>query len=343
MLQMFTPIQIKDMTVRNRITLPPMCMYCAGADGLPNDSHFVHYVSRAVGGTGLIIMEATAVLPRGRISDHCLGLWNDQQAQAIGRIVKACQARGAKMAIQLNHAGRKCAAKAEPYIHAPSPIAFSDEYQTPRAITLPELDEVVNAFRAAARRALGAGFDALEIHAAHGYLISEFLSPLTNHRTDEYGGSLENRCRLLERILAAVREEWPQEKPLLVRVSAEDYLEGGIHPDDMVQIVNRIKPWADMIDVSTGGVANAPIKVYPGYQVKAAQKIREACAIPTIAVGLIKDPQVVEEILGNGRADMVGLGREQFRNPNWVLNVARDYGVEYTWPDSYQEAFEARK
>ena len=343
MLQMFTPIQIKDMTVRNRITLPPMCMYCASEDGMPNESHFVHYVSRAVGGTGLIIMEATAVVPRGRISDHCLGLWNDGQAQAIEKIVKACQARGAKMAIQLNHAGRKCAAKAEPYIHAPSPIAFSDEYQTPREITVAELDEVVEAFRAAAKRAYAIGFDAIEIHAAHGYLISEFLSPLTNKRTDAYGGSLENRCRLLERVLQAVRQEWPAEKPLLVRVSAEDYLEGGIHPAEMVEIVKRIKPWADMIDVSTGGVAMAPIKVYPGYQVKAAQKIREECGIPTIAVGLIKDPQVVEEILGNGRADMVGLGREQFRNPNWVLNVARDYGVEYPWPASYEEAFEARK
>ena len=342
-LQMFNPIKLKDMEVRNRITLPPMCMYCAGEDGMPNDTHFVHYVSRAAGGTGLIIMEATGVVPRGRISDHCLGLWNDEQAAAIGKIVKACQARGAKMAIQLNHAGRKCAARAEPYIHAPSPIAFSDEYQTPREITREEIAEVVAAFRAAARRALSAGFDALEIHAAHGYLISEFLSPLTNHRTDEYGGSLENRCRLLEEVLAAVRQEWPEEKPLLVRVSAEDYLEGGIHPDEMVQIVNRIKGRVDMVDVSTGGVANAPIRVYPGYQVKAAQKIKEECGIPTIAVGLITEPKLVEEILGNGRADMVGLGREQFRNPNWVLNTARDYGVDYPWPDSYVEAFEARK
>ena len=240
MLQMLTNFQIKDMTVRNRITLPPMCMYCASEDGMPNESHLVHYVSRAVGGTGLIIMEATAVVPRGRISDHCLGLWNDGQAQAIGKIVKACQARGAKMAIQLNHAGRKCAAKAEPYIHAPSPIAFSDEYQTPREITVAELDEVVEAFRAAAKRAYAIGFDAIEIHAAHGYLISEFLSPLTNQRTDAYGGRLENRCRLLERVLQAVRQEWPAEKPLLVRVSAEDYLEGGIHPAEMVEIVNRI-------------------------------------------------------------------------------------------------------
>lgn len=338
MLQMLTPICIKDMEVRNRITLPPMCMYCAGEDSLPNDSHFVHYVSRAVGGTGLIIMEATGVLPRGRISDHCLGLWNDGQGEAIGKIVKACQARGAKMAIQLNHAGRKCAAKTEPYIHAPSPIPFSEDYQTPKEITVEELAEVVSAFQAAAKRACQAGFDALEIHAAHGYLISEFLSPLTNKRTDAYGGSLENRCRLLEEVLAAVRQVWPEQKPLLVRVSAEDYLEDGIHPAEMVEIVKRIKPWVDMVDVSTGGVAVAPIKVYPGYQVKAAQTIRESCGIPTIAVGLIKDPQVVEEILGNGRADMVGLGREQFRNPNWVLNIARDYGIDYPWPQSYEEA-----
>lgn len=342
-MNLFTKFQVKDMILRNRVVLPPMDMYCATEDGFPTDAHFVHYVSRALGGTGLIIMEATGVLPRGRISDNCLGLWSDKHIEPLRNIVAACQARGAKVAIQLNHAGRKCYAKAEPYIHAPSAIAFSDEYRCPREIQQDEIAEVVDAFRTAAKRAYLAGFDALEIHAAHGYLISEFLSPITNKRTDAYGGSLENRCRLLKEVLAAVRQEWPESKPLLMRVSAEDYLPEGIHPDEMAQIINLVREYIDVVDVSTGGVAIAPIKVYPGYQVRAAETIKAQCALPVIAVGLIKDPEVAEEIISNGRADLVGLGREQFRNPNWVLNVARDYGVSYDWPDSYKEAFEARK
>lgn len=342
-MNLFTEFQVKDMTLRNRVVLPPMDMYCATENSFPTDAHFVHYVSRALGGTGLIIMEATGVLPRGRISDNCLGLWSDEHIEPLHKIVAACQARGAKVAIQLNHAGRKCSAKAEPYIHAPSPIAFSDEYRTPREISKDEIIEVVDAFRTAAKRAYLAGFDALEIHAAHGYLISEFLSPITNHRTDEYGGSLENRCRLLKEVLAAVRQEWPENKPLLMRVSAEDYLPEGIHPEEMADIINQVKQYIDIVDVSTGGVAMAPIKVFPGYQVRPAELIKAKCGLPVIAVGLIKDPEVAEEIISNGRADLVGLGREQFRNPNWVLNVARDYGVEYPWPDSYKEAFEARK
>ena len=341
-LQLFTPFKVKQMETRNRIVLPPMDLYSAGPDGKANDIHFVHYVSRAAGGVGLIIMEATAVVPRGRISDCCLGLWSDDQIEGIHSIVEACQKRGAKMAIQLNHAGRKCAAS-EPFIHAPSPIAFSEEYRTPKEITKEEIKEAVGMFRAAAARAASAGFDALELHGAHGYLISEFLSPLTNKRMDEYGGSIENRCRFLLEALRAVKEVWPEEKPILVRVSARDYLDDGNTPEDMVRFVNLIKPYVDVIDVSSGGVAVAPIQPYPGYQVPLARKIREECGIPVIAVGLITDVHMVEEALYGGSADLVAMGRELFRNPHWVLNAARDYGVEYPWPPYYKEAFEARK
>lgn len=341
-MHLFTPFKVKNLEIRNRIVLPPMDMYCANTEGIANDVHFVHYVSRAVGGTGLIIMEATAVMPRGRISDNCLGLWCDEQVEPIRQIVDACKKRGSAMAIQLNHAGRKCNAD-EPFIHAPSPIAFSDAYKTPREISTDEIKEAVEMFQAAAKRADRAGFDALELHAAHGYLISEFLSPLTNKRTDEYGGGLENRCRFLLEILQAVKKIWPANKPIFVRVSAYDWLKEGMQPSDMVQIVNLIKPYVDLIDVSTGGVAMAPIQAFPGYQIPFARKIREECNIPVIAVGLITDAHMVEEILGNGSADLVALGRELLRNPQWVLNTARDFGVEYSWPRYYQEAFEARK
>ncbi|MEL7609555.1 MAG: NADPH dehydrogenase NamA [Bacillota bacterium] len=341
-MQLFTPFKVKQMEIRNRIVLPPMDLYSAGTDGKSNDVHFVHYVSRAAGGVGLIIMEATAVTPRGRISDRCLGLWDDGQVEGLRSIVDACRSRGAKMAIQLNHAGRKCAAS-EPFIHAPSPIAFSGEYQTPREISKDEISEAVGLFRAAAARAASAGFDALELHGAHGYLISEFLSPLTNKRTDEYGGSIENRCRFLLEVLRAVKDVWPEEKPLLVRVSAKDYLDEGNTPEDMVRIVELIKQYVDVIDVSSGGIAMAPIKPYPGYQVPLARKIREECGMPVITVGLITDVHMVEEILCGGSADLVAMGRELFRNPHWVLNAAREYGMEYPWPSYYKEAFEARK
>lgn len=323
--------------------MPPMCMYSAGTDGIANEFHFTHYTSRAVGGVGLIIMEATGVLPKGRISDHCLGLWNDEQAKALKPIVTACQKQGAKVAIQLNHAGRKCEAQ-EKIIHAPSAIPFSQDSPMPREMTEEDILETVKAFRSSAERAAEIGFDAIEIHGAHGYLISEFLSPLTNHRTDSYGGSTENRCRILIEILKAIHEVWPAEKPVLLRVSAEDYEPNGIHMEEMSKIINLVKPYIDVLDVSTGGVVpTPPTKIYPGYQVKIAEQMKQACDLPVVTVGLITDPHQVEEILGGERADLVALGRELLRDPYWVLHTARNMEVEYPWPEQYTRGFQARK
>ena len=343
-LRLLEPFTIKNMTLRNRIVMPPMCMYTADGAGMPNAFHLAHYVSRAVGGVGLIILEATAVQPRGRISDHCLGLWNDAQAEALAPIVRACQEQGAKVAIQLNHAGRKCQAQAEPLIHGPSALAFSDEYRTPREMTEQDMLETVLAFRAAAERAARIGFDAIEIHAAHGYLLSSFLSPLTNHRTDAYGGCTENRCRLLVGVLRAVHEVWPADKPVLVRVSAEDYEPDGMHPDEMGRVLAQIRPYVDLVDVSTGGVVpTPPPALYPGYQVRAAEALRQASGLPVITVGLITEAHLVEEILGNGRADLVALGRALLRDPYWVLHTARDMDLAYPWPAPYARGFQVRK
>lgn len=342
-MKLFTPYTLKNLQLRNHIVMPPMCMYSAGTDGMPTDFHFTHYTSRAVGGVGLIIMEATAVIPCGRISDHCLGLWNDRQAEALAPIVAACRKQGAAMAIQLNHAGRKCEAD-EPVIYAPSAIPFDEKSPMPREMTRADIQDTVQAFRAAAARAASAGFDIVEIHAAHGYLLSEFLSPLTNTRTDEYGGSTENRTRLLKEVLEAVHEVWPAERPVLLRVSAEDYEPDGMHPEEMARILEIVKPYVDMVDISTGGVVpTPPPALYPGYQLKAAEYIRQQVGLPTIAVGLLTDPHHVEEILCGGRADLTALGRALLRDPYWVLHAARELDLDYPWPEQYLRGFKVRK
>lgn len=342
-MHLFEPLTVKNMILRNRIVMPPMCMYSAGTDGIPTDFHFTHYTSRAVGQVGLIIMEATGVLPCGRISDHCLGLWNDAQARALTPIVSACQKQGAKIAVQLNHAGRKCEASEET-IYAPSAIAFNQDSPMPHEMTKEDIHDVIDAFQSAARRAAEIGFDAIEIHGAHGYLISEFLSPLTNQRTDGYGGSTENRCRMLIEVLQAVHQAWPHEKPVLLRISAEDYEPGGMHPEEMAKVIELVKPYIDVLDVSTGGVAETPPpKIYPGYQVKIAEDLRQASGLPTVTVGLITDPHQAEAILGGERADLVALGRELLRDPYWVLHTARELDVEYPWPKQYLRGFSARK
>lgn len=341
-MKLFSSFQVKNMTLRNRTVMPPMCMYSA-ENGMPNAFHFTHYTSRAVGGVGLIIVEATGVQPNGRISDHCLGLWNDKQRDALAGIVSECQHLGAKVAVQLNHAGRKCEAD-EPVILAPSAIPFDEKSRTPREMDENDMREVVNAFRAAAKRADEAGFDAVEIHAAHGYLLSEFLSPLTNRRTDAYGGSTENRCRLLLEVLKAVHEVWPAEKPVLLRVSAEDYEPNGMHAAEMAKIVNLVKPYVDVLDVSTGGVVpTPPPALYPGYQVKIAEELKRQTGLPTITVGLITEPHHAEEILSNDRADLVALGRALLREPYWVMNAARALDVDYDWPAPYQRGYKVRK
>lgn len=342
-MKLFEPYELKDLQLKNRIVMPPMCMYSASTDGMPTDFHFTHYTSRAIGGVGFIIMEATGVVPNGRITNNCLGLWNDEQAKAIEPIIAGCRKYGASIAVQLNHAGRKCEADA-PEICAPSAIAFDEKSRTPREMTVEDIKNTVQAFRDAAARANAAGFDAIELHGAHGYLISEFLSPLSNMRTDAYGGSTENRARFLKEVLEAVREVWPENKPLSLRISADDYVPNGMHPEEMAQIIQIVRHLVDIVHVSTGGVIpERPPLIYPGFQLNAAQYIKEHIGLPVIAVGLVTDAHHVEEILAGGRADLVALGRALLRDPHWVLNAARDLDVKYNWPEQYVRAYNIRK
>jgi NADPH2 dehydrogenase len=334
----FEKYSIHGLELRNRIVMPPMCMYSSDHTGAVKEFHKMHYGARAIGGAGLIIQEATAVEPRGRISDRDLGLWSDDHIPGMKALVQIVKGSGARAGIQLAHAGRKSESASDTPV-APSAIAFSEDYRTPREMTVHEIRDVVQAFRDAARRALMAGYDLLEIHAAHGYLIHEFLSPLTNKREDMYGGSLVNRTRFLREVLMEVREVWPENKPLIIRVSATDYLPGGIDGDEIVRIVDQIKDLIHMVHVSTGAIAPANMNLYPGYQVQYAEKIRRECEIPTIAVGLIQNIDQVEEILQNGRADLVALGREILRNPNWVLNNMHSGKIETRYPDQYFRAY----
>ncbi len=337
-MEMFKPYSLKNITLNNRIVMPPMCMYSAGNDGEVTEFHKTHYMTRAIGGVGLIIIEATGVAENGRISDYDLGLWNDKQRDALKPLVTSLKEAGAVTGIQLNHGGRKYVGSTEPLI-GPSSLPFDEESATPCAMSQQDIDTVIQAFQDAAKRADEAGFDTLQIHSAHGYLLHQFLSPISNQRTDRYGGSLENRTRLLEEVLRAVRAVWPKEKLLMVRVSATDYVEGGIGIDEMVQIINHIKPLVDMVDVSSGGNIRASIALHPGYQVPLAQAIKEQCQLPTIAVGLIESSQMVNEIIGNKRADLVALGRELLRNPYYVLQQARDYRIEVEFPRQYRRGF----
>jgi NADPH2 dehydrogenase len=337
MTKLFSKFELKSMELKNRIVMPPMCMYTA-EDGIAGDWHFVHYTTRAVGGVGLIIFEATGVESRGRITDRDLGLWKDEQVEGLRRVVEACQKQGAKVGIQLGHAGRKSEVLSEPSI-APSPIAFSEKYRVPVEMTKEDIKTVTTAFREAARRADQAGFDTIEIHAAHGYLISEFLSPLTNKRTDEYGGSEENRARFLKEILQEIKTVWPKEKPIIVRVSAEDYAEGGNHDDNMASILNALKKEGiDLVNVSSGAVVNITMKVYPGYQTKFAETIKNSTQLSVITGGLITSPLMAEEILQNERADFIFLGRELLRNPYWPLQAAKELNEELEWPVQYTRA-----
>jgi 2,4-dienoyl-CoA reductase-like NADH-dependent reductase (Old Yellow Enzyme family) len=343
MSQLFASLTLRGVTLRNRIAMSPMCMYSAGEDGLATDWHLAHLVSRATGGVGLIITEATAVETRGRISQNDLGLWDDAQIAPLSRIVQLCQSQGAAMCSQLAHAGRKAfspqrgVGPESPV--APSAVPHDADWVTPHALTLAEVDAVVSAFRAAAQRALAAGFDAVEVHSAHGYLLHEFLSPISNQRTDEYGGSLENRARMLLRVVDAVRQVWPEQRPLLVRLSATDWVEGGLTVDDQVQVARWLKAHGvDMVDCSSGGISSFAPPTGPGYQVPFSEKIRRETSIATMTVGLITTPEIAEEIVRNGRADVVALGRELLRHPYWPLDAARALGQDLAWPQQYVQA-----
>ncbi|ANU17187.1 NADPH dehydrogenase NamA [Planococcus maritimus] len=337
MAKLFEEFELKGVHFKNRIVMAPMCMYQSDKeDGHVTDWHRVHYPTRAVGGVGLIITEATAVQPIGRISSRDLGIWDDAHIDGQAEIVRLMKANGAKTGIQLAHAGRKATVDGD--IQAPSAIAFNDQYKTPTAMTAEEIDETVQAFRDGAIRAKKAGFDVIEIHAAHGYLINQFLSPLTNKRTDEYGGSSENRYRLLRRVLDEVNAVWSG--PLFVRISAEDYADGGMNPEQYVEMTQWMKQQnVDLIDVSSGAVVPAKIPVYPGYQVNFAETIKKQTPIATGAVGLITEPRHAEEILQNGRADFIFLARELLRNPYWAYTAATELGADIEAPVPYERGW----
>ncbi|MEK5232343.1 NADPH dehydrogenase NamA [Lysinibacillus sp. FSL K6-0232] len=332
MSKLFEPYQLQSITLKNRVVMAPMCMYSAQEDGLVTPFHLVHYATRAAGQVGLIIVEATGVVPEGRISNKDLGIWDDAHIEGLRQLVDGMKAYGAKAGIQLAHAGRKATVDGE--IFAPSAIAFSEDYKTPTAMTEDDIHHVIEAFKQAAIRAAKAGFDVLEIHGAHGYLISEFLSPATNKRQDQYGGSQENRYRILRQVIDAVRSVW--EGPLLVRVSAEDYAEDGTTMEDFIIFSRWMKSQGvDLIDVSTGGVVQAAIHAFPGYQVPHAEAIKHGANIPTGAVGLITTAIQAEEILQNNRADLIFLARALLREPYWPLHAAKALGEDIQPPVQY--------
>ncbi|MFC6997465.1 NADPH dehydrogenase NamA [Rufibacter roseus] len=351
MSQLFSPLAIKSVTFKNRITVSPMCQY-SSQDGFANDWHLVHLGSRAVGGAGLIIQEATAVSPEGRITPHDLGIWKDEHLPELKRITAFLEAHGAVPGIQLAHAGRKASHHAPWHGgHAltqeegawqtvgPSAIAFSEDTPAPTALDQDGIRKVIEDFRTAAIRALDAGYKVVEIHAAHGYLLHEFYSPLSNHRTDQYGGSFENRIRLLIEIVAAVQEVWPKELPLFVRISATDWTEGGWTSEDSVQLARMLQEKnVDLIDCSTGGNVLAPIPAKPGYQVEFAEKIKKETGMRTGAVGLILSSEQAEEIIASGQADLVLLGREELREPYFPMKAAKELGADLEWPVQYQRA-----
>ncbi|WP_353718404.1 NADPH dehydrogenase NamA [Dyadobacter sp. 676] len=352
MSKLFSPIAIKSVRFKNRIVVSPMCQY-SSADGFATDWHLVHLGSRAVGGAGLIITEATAVSPEGRISPEDLGIWKDEHLEKLSQITAFISAQGCVPGVQLAHAGRK-ASTAVPWkgraevpeseggwqTVAPSAIPFSDTYPKPVALDEAGIEKVVSDFTAAAKRALRAGFKVIEIHAAHGYLVHQFLSPLSNHRTDEYGGSFENRIRLLLRIIDGIRTVWPADLPLFTRISATDWAEGGWNPDESVQLAHILKDKGiDLIDVSSGGLAShQQISVGPAYQLPFASRIKRETGILTGTVGMITSSTQAETILVNGDADMIIMAREILRNPYFPLEAARDLKESITWPVQYERA-----
>ena len=347
------PLSIRTVTFPNRIFVSPMCEY-SSEDGFANDWHLVHLGSRAVGGAGLVFTEATAVTPEGRISPHDLGLWKDDHIAPLKRIVSFIHSQGSVSGLQLAHAGRK-ASTHRPWngggrlseleggwrnVVAPSAIPFADNYPHPIEMTPTMIHAAVKAFGAAAARALKAGFRVLEIHAAHGYLIHEFLSPLSNQRSDKYGGAFENRTRFLLEVVSAVRSSWPQELPLFIRISATDWVDGGWDIDQSVALAKALEPLGvDFVDCSSGGnVAQAKIPLGPGYQVPFAERIRREARIMTGAVGLITSAAQAEEIVSSFRADAVVIARELLRDPYFPLRAAGELGQDITWPAQYLRA-----
>ena len=349
---LFSPFTLRGITLRNRIMVSPMCQY-SSCDGFATDWHLVHLGSRAVGGAALVMTEATAVEARGRISPEDLGIYHNEHIEMLSRIAHFIREQGAVAGIQLAHAGRKgstyrpWSGSGEIPVEqgrwetiAPGAERFSPNYPLPRAMTKQDIVDVVESFRQAAQRAIQAGFQVAEIHGAHGYLLHEFLSPLSNHRTDEYGGSLENRMRFLVEVTDAVRAVWPEDYPVFVRLSATDWVEGGLTIQDSVRIARVLKQHGvDLIDTSSGGnVAKAAIPVAPGYQVGFAAQIRHEADIPTAAIGFITEPEQANAIIRGGDADLVALARELLRDPYWPMHAAKALNYDMPWPAQYLRA-----
>ena len=352
MSQLFTPLTLRELSIRNRIFVSPMCQY-SSHEGMPGDWHMVHLGSRAVGGAGLVMVEASAVASQGRISPDDSGIWNGEQAKAFIPITNFIRAQGAVPAIQLAHAGRKAStdlpwkgsapldAKHRGWqTIAPSPLAFAPGHPAPREATLQDLEIILGQFASAARRSLEAGFQVVEVHMAHGYLLHEFLSPLTNHRSDEFGGSLENRLRFPVRVAKAVRDIWPEHLPVFVRISASDWMEGGWDLSQSLELARRLKEAGiDLIDCSSGGlVPEATPPFGPGFQTPFAEAIRRELGIATGAVGFITEPAQAEQIVATDLADAVFLARALLRDPYWPLHAAKALGVDICWPQQYERA-----
>lgn len=356
---LFEPLALRGVTLRNRVVVSPMCQYsCERKDGKATDWHFVHLASRAVGGAALVFAEATAVEARGRISPQDLGLWNDDQIEPLARITSFIRAQGAIAGIQLAHAGRKASVRRPwegggPLMHdegawsvvGPSPLPFAEGYPVPHDLSVEEIADIVVEFARAAERSLAAGFQAAELHAAHGYLIHQFLSPASNHRTDRYGGSFENRIHIVVEAVRAIRRVWPERLPLFVRVSATDWLEDA--PDTPSWTVEQTVALArvlrdegvDVIDCSSGGnVPHVHVPTGPGYQTGFAERVRREASIRTMAIGMITAPEQADAILRSGQADLISLAREELRDPYWPLRAARTLGHDVTWPEQYERA-----
>jgi 2,4-dienoyl-CoA reductase-like NADH-dependent reductase (Old Yellow Enzyme family) len=349
---LFDPLDIRTIRLKNRIAISPMCQY-SSFDGFANDWHLVHLGSRATGGAALVIQEATAVSPRGRISPDDMGIWKDEHIEPLLRITSFIKNQGAVPGIQLAHAGRKASALSSWkggkvldvsqggwIAQAPSAIPFRETDPIPEAMSKSDILQLREDFKSATRRALVAGFEVIEIHGAHGYLINSFLSPLTNQRKDEYGGSFENRIRLLKEIIGDIRSIWPESLPLFLRISSTDYVEGGWNLASSVQLAEEVKKvGVDLIDASSGGlVTNVKIPIGPGYQVAFAEAIRKETGIMTGAVGLITKAEQANEIIQSGKADLVLIARESLRNPNFPLTAAKELGINIDWPLQYQRA-----
>jgi 2,4-dienoyl-CoA reductase-like NADH-dependent reductase (Old Yellow Enzyme family) len=349
---LFDPLRIRDLTIHNRVVVSPMCQY-SSTNGMANDWHLVHLGARAIGGAGLIFTEANAVTAQGRISPDDLGIWDDAHIEPLARIVRFVKSQGSAIGTQLAHAGRKGSTHG-PHrgrgevareqggweTIAPSARRFADNYPMPRAMTTADIASIPDAFRLAAERARRTGFDAVEIHAAHGYLLHQFLSPLSNARTDTYGGSFDNRIRLLLEVVDAVRMAWPDQRPLFVRISCTDWVPNGWDIEQSVELARRLSTrGVDLIDCSSGGnLPDAPIPMAPGYQVPFAERIRHDAGIATGAVGLLTSPVQAAQIIETGQADCVLLARQMLRDPHWPLHAARELGHPIAWPEQYLRA-----